>query len=238
MIVIKNLSKSFDGVEVVKSVSLGVDKGEIVAVIGPSGSGKSTFLRCVNHIEEPDQGQIAIDGVVINKRNVNKIRKNIGMVFQHFNLFPHMRVMENITYAPMKVLGMKRGAATELANELLRKVHMQKYSRAYPANLSGGQKQRVAIVRALAMKPKIMLFDEPTSALDPEMVKEVLNVIKALTHTGITMIIVTHLMAFAREIADKIIFFAEGEILEVSPPAKFFKHPETARAKEFLERVL
>lgn len=238
MIVIKNLCKSFNGLEIVKNVSISIAKGEIVAIIGPSGSGKSTFLRCINYLEQPDGGQIAIDGVVMERRNINKIRKNIGMVFQHLNLFPHMRVMENITYAPMKVLGIKKHAATELARELLKKVHMQRYGSAYPDTLSGGQKQRVAIVRALAMQPKIMLFDEPTSALDPEMVKEVLTVIKSLIHTGITIVIVTHLMAFAKEIADKIVFFAEGEILEIASPTKFFKHPETARAKEFLERVL
>lgn len=238
MIVIKNLSKSFNGIKIVNDVSLTVDKGEIVAIVGPSGGGKSTFLRCINHIEEPDDGHIAIDGVVMDKHNVSKLRKDIGMVFQHFNLFPHMRVLENITYAPIKVLGMKQQEAMKRASDLLRQVHMQKYSSAYPANLSGGQKQRIAIVRALAMQPKIMLFDEPTSALDPEMVKEVLTVIKALIHTGITIIIVTHLMSFAKEIADRILFFSDGKILEDTPPAKFFKRPATARAKEFLERVL
>jgi polar amino acid transport system ATP-binding protein len=238
MITIKNLSKSFDGIDVVKDVSLTVKTNEVVAIIGPSGGGKSTFLRCLNHIEKPDAGEIGIDGVLITNHNIANARKDIGMVFQSFNLFPHMNVIENIIYAPMKVLGLKRNVAFERAEELLAKVHMQKYKTSYPSNLSGGQKQRVAIVRALAMQPKILLFDEPTSALDPEMVKEVLTVIKSLVHTGITILIVTHLMSFAEEIADKIIFFANGKIVETATPKQFFHYPKTTRAKEFLNKVL
>ena len=238
MIVIKNLYKKFGEKEVVVNANLTVAKNKVVAIIGPSGGGKSTFLRCINYMEEPDDGTIEIDNNLVTKNNISKARKNIGMVFQHFNLFPHMRVIENIIYAPMKVRGINKNKSTEIAKELLKKVHMQKYEKAYPANLSGGQKQRIAIIRALAMQPKIMLFDEPTSSLDPEMVQEVLMVIKSLVHTGITIIIVTHLMSFAKEIADEIVFFADGKILEVSSPNKFFKHPKNSRAKEFLKKVL
>ena len=238
MIVIKNLCKKFDDIEVLTDVSLTVAKNKVVAIIGPSGGGKSTFLRCINYIEEPDSGVIEIDGNLISKNNIFKARKNIGMVFQHFNLFPHMNLIDNIIYAPMKVLGMNKKDSVARARELLNKVHMQKYEKAYPASLSGGQKQRSAIIRALAMRPKIMLFDEPTSSLDPEMVKEVLMVIKSLVHTGITIIIVTHLMTFAREIADEIVFFANGQIIETTPPKKFFSNPKSFRAKEFLKKVL
>jgi polar amino acid transport system ATP-binding protein len=238
MIVIKNLCKSFNDLEAVKDVSLTVQTNEVLAIIGPSGGGKSTFLRCLNHMEAPDSGVLEIDGELVTQRNMVKARRNIGMVFQHFNLFPHMNVIENIIYAPIKVLGMKRADAIERATTLLKKVHMLKYKEAYPDNLSGGQQQRVAIVRALAMEPKILLFDEPTSSLDPEMVKEVLAVIKALAHTGITMLIVTHLMGFAKEIADRIVFFADGKIVEIATPKKFFSNPQTARAKEFLDKVL
>jgi ABC-type polar amino acid transport system ATPase subunit len=238
MIIIKNLCKSFNDLEAVKDVNLTVKTNEVLAIIGPSGGGKSTFLRCLNHMETPDSGVIEIDGELVTQRNIIKARRNIGMVFQHFNLFPHMNVLENIIYAPIKVLGMKRVDAIERATTLLKKVHMLKYKEAYPDNLSGGQQQRVAIVRALAMEPKILLFDEPTSSLDPEMVKEVLVVIKALAHTGITMIIVTHLMGFAKEIADRIVFFADGKIVEIAAPKKFFSSPQTTRAKEFLDKVL
>ncbi|NRA73560.1 MAG: amino acid ABC transporter ATP-binding protein [Rickettsiales bacterium] len=237
MIVIKNLCKKFNDMHVVNSASLTVKKNKVAVIIGPSGSGKSTFLRCINHMEEPDSGIIEIDGNLITRNNISKARKNIGMVFQSFNLFPHMRVIDNIIYAPMKVLGLSRTKSVKQAKELLKKVHMQKYEQAYPANLSGGQKQRVAIVRALAMQPKVMLFDEPTSSLDPEMVKEVLMVIKSLVHTGITIIIVTHLMSFAKEVADEVVFFANGQVVESAPPKKFFSHPKTARAKEFLKKV-
>ena len=238
MITIKNLCKSFNGTAAVKDVSLTVETNEVIAIVGPSGGGKSTFLRCLNHMEEPDSGTIEIDGELVIKNNISRARKNMGMVFQHFNLFPHMTVIENIIYAPMKVLGMDRIDALRRAKNLLDKVHMQKHEKAYPANLSGGQKQRVAIVRALAMQPKIMLFDEPTSSLDPEMVKEVLEVIKSLAHTGITIFIVTHLMSFAEEIADRVVFFANGKIVEVAPPKKFFHSPKTTRAKEFLDKVV
>jgi arginine/lysine/histidine transport system ATP-binding protein len=237
MIIIKNLCKSFNGTAAVKDVSLTVETNEVIAIVGPSGGGKSTFLRCLNHMEEPDSGTIEIDGELVIKNNISRARKNMGMVFQHFNLFPHMTVIENIIYAPMKVLGMNKMDALRRAKNLLDKVHMQKHEKAYPANLSGGQKQRVAIVRALAMRPKIMLFDEPTSSLDPEMVKEVLEVIKSLAHTGITIFIVTHLMSFAEEIADRVVFFANGKIVEVAPPKKFFHNPKTMRAKEFLDKV-
>ena len=237
MIVIENICKKFRDIQVVNKASLTIDKNKVVAIIGPSGGGKSTFLRCINYMEKPDSGTIKIEGNLITKDNILRARKNIGMVFQHFNLFPHMCVIDNIIYAPMRVLGMKKKEAVRLAKELLKKVHMQKYEREYPANLSGGQKQRIAIVRALAMKPKIMLFDEPTSALDPEMVKEVLTVIKSLVHTGITIIIVTHLMSFAKEIADEIVFFANGQVIETTSSKKFFNHPKTVRAKEFLKKV-
>jgi ABC-type polar amino acid transport system ATPase subunit len=238
MITIKNLSKKFDDIEVVKDVSLTVKTNEVVAIVGPSGGGKSSFLRCLNYIAKPDSGEIEIDGELITPHNISKARKNMGMVFQQFNLFPHMNVLENIIYAPIKVLGMKEKDAIERATTLLKKVHMQKYKNSYPANLSGGQKQRIAIVRALAMQPKILLFDEPTSALDPAMVKEVLSVIKSLVHTGITILIVTHLMSFAEEIADKIVFFANGKIVETATPKEFFNSPKTKRAKEFLNKVL
>jgi len=238
MIVIRNLYKSFNDTEVVKGVNLTVAKNEVIAIIGPSGGGKSTFLRCINHIEKPTSGDIEIDGQTITKDNVAKARKNIGMVFQHFNLFPHMCVLDNIIYAPMKVLGLKRTEATKIARNLLKQVYMQKHEQDYPSSLSGGQKQRIAIVRALAMQPKVMLFDEPTSSLDPEMVKEVLTVIKSLAHTGITMLIVTHQMNFARDTADRIVFFANGTIVETSTPKEFFSSPKTTRAKQFLEKVL
>ena len=238
MIIIKNLCKTFNGAAAVKDVSLTVETNEVIAIVGPSGGGKSTLLRCLNYMEKPDSGTIEIDGELVIKNNISRARKNMGMVFQHFNLFPHMNVMENIIYAPMKVLGIKKTDAVRHAKELLDRVHMQKYEKAYPANLSGGQQQRIAIVRALAMEPKIMLFDEPTSSLDPEMVKEVLEVIKSLVHTGITILIVTHLMNFAKEIADRIVFFADGKIVEIAPSKKFFTHPGTPRAKEFLNKVL
>jgi ABC-type polar amino acid transport system ATPase subunit len=237
MIVIKNLCKNFNEMEAVKDVSLTIETNEVIAIIGPSGGGKSSFLRCLNDMEKPDSGSIEIDGDFVTN-NKSKSRKNIGMVFQHFNLFPHMDVIENIIYAPMKVLGMTKKDAEERAMTLLKKVHMQKHSFSYPANLSGGQKQRIAIVRALAMEPKILLFDEPTSALDPEMVKEVLEVIKSLVHTGITILLVTHLMNFAKEIADRVVFFADGKIIEIAKPKQFFSKPKTARAQEFLDKVL
>lgn len=222
MIKVEHLHKQFGHNEVLKDISTEVGKGEVVVVIGPSGSGKSTFLRCLNFLEEPTKGRIWIDGEEITdkKTNVMKVRSEIGMVFQHFHLFPHKRVLDNLTYAPMKVKKMNRQTAEEKARELLRKVGLTEKEEAYPDSLSGGQKQRVAIARALAMEPKLMLFDEPTSALDPEMVKEVLNVMKDLAQTGMTMVIVTHEMGFAREVADRVLFLDGGKILEDSTDRK------------------
>lgn len=238
MLVVKNISKKFGDNTVVNSVSINISKGEVLAIIGPSGSGKSTFLRCINFIETPDSGSIEIDGSIINENNVMMARKNIGMVFQTFNLFPHMNVMDNITYAPINVLKIDAKKAKQDAEKLLARVNMEGFGKYYPSNLSGGQKQRVAIARALAMSPSILLFDEPTSSLDPEMVKEVLEVIKSLADTGITMIIVTHEMGFAKEVADRVAFFDGGKILEESPPKSFFNAPKTKRAKDFLDKVL
>lgn len=217
-----------------------IDQGEVVAIIGPSGSGKSTFLRCINLLEDPTGGFIWIKDKEITKPQVNKlaIRKNIGMVFQHFHLFPHMTVLENVTYAPIKVKHMKKDLAEKLAEELLAKVGLTEKINAYPNRLSGGQKQRVAIARALAMDPEIMLFDEPTSALDPEMVKEVLDVMKDLAQTGMTMVVVTHEMNFAKEVADRIFFMDEGQIVEEGKPKDFFSKPKTKRAEDFLSKVL
>ncbi|AWP38356.1 MULTISPECIES: amino acid ABC transporter ATP-binding protein [Heyndrickxia] len=240
MIKVEHLHKQFGHNEVLKDISTEVGKGEVVVVIGPSGSGKSTFLRCLNFLEEPTKGRISIDGEEITdkKTNVMKVRSEIGMVFQHFHLFPHKRVLDNLTYAPMKVKKMNRQTAEEKARELLRKVGLTEKEEAYPDSLSGGQKQRVAIARALAMEPKLMLFDEPTSALDPEMVKEVLNVMKDLAQTGMTMVIVTHEMGFAREVADRVLFLDGGKILEDSTPDEFFSRPKTTRAQDFLDKVL
>ena len=212
----------------------------MVTLIGPSGSGKSTILRCINLLERPTKGQVFIEGKDITqpRTDVQSIRKDIRMVFQLFNLFPHMTVMENMTYAPMKVNRQTKDAAEAKAMELLKLVGLTDKAKAYPGKLSGGQKQRIAIARALAMEPKIMLFDEPTSALDPEMVKEVLEVIKGLAHTGITMALVTHEMGFAREVSDRICFIDDGQIVEDNTPEEFFSHPETERARSFLEKVL
>jgi len=225
---------------VLDQISTTVEKGEVVAIIGPSGSGKSTFLRCLNLLETPTSGEIYINGqnILDRKTNITEIRKNIGMVFQHFHLFPHMTVLENIAYAPQKVKKIKKGEAVEKARQLLAKVGLSDKESAYPNQLSGGQKQRVAIARALAMEPEIMLFDEPTSALDPEMVKEVLDVMKDLVKTGMTMLIVTHEMRFAREAADRILFLADGKIVEEGDPESFFTSPKTDRAKEFLSKLL
>ena len=212
----------------------------MVTLIGPSGSGKSTILRCMNLLERPTSGQVFIEGqdITAPKTDIQKIRKDIGMVFQHFNLFPHMTVMENMVYAPVKVNKMPKDQAREKAMELLKLVGLTEKADAYPGKLSGGQKQRIAIARALAMEPKIMLFDEPTSALDPEMVKEVLEVIKGLAHTGITMALVTHEMGFAREVSDRICFIDNGQIVEDTNPAEFFANPKSERAQNFLEKVL
>ncbi|SHG08852.1 amino acid ABC transporter ATP-binding protein [Ornithinibacillus halophilus] len=240
MIKTTELTKVFGENTVLKNISTTIKPGEVVAVIGPSGSGKSTFLRCLNLLEEPSAGDIEIDGKVITTPKVNKleVRKNIGMVFQHFHLFPHMTVLDNVTYAPIKVKKFSKEAAEEMGKELLAKVGLSDKVEAYPNRLSGGQKQRVAIARALAMDPEVMLFDEPTSALDPEMVKEVLDVMKDLAQTGMTMVVVTHEMNFAKEVADRILFLDNGVLMEEGEPSTFFAKPKTQRAKDFLDKVL
>lgn len=240
MIKIEKMSKSFGKHEVLKNISTTIAEGEVVAVIGPSGSGKSTFLRCLNLLEKPNGGTITIKDKVITeaKTNTLKVRENIGMVFQHFHLFPHKTVLENIMYAPVNVKKESKQAAQEKAEELLRKVGLFEKRNDYPNRLSGGQKQRVAIARALAMNPEIMLFDEPTSALDPEMVKEVLQVMKELVETGMTMVIVTHEMGFAKEVADRVLFMDQGMIVEDGNPKEFFLSPKSKRAQDFLEKIL
>ncbi|WP_026564025.1 amino acid ABC transporter ATP-binding protein [Bacillus sp. UNC41MFS5] len=240
MIKVENLYKQFGNNEVLKNISTNIDSGEVVSIIGPSGSGKSTFLRCLNLLETPTKGKVWINNQELtdSKTNIMKVREQIGMVFQHFYLFPHLSVLDNLTYAPMKVKGDSRELAEKKARELLARVGLTEKEKAFPNNLSGGQKQRVAIARALAMEPKLMLFDEPTSALDPEMVKEVLNVMKDLAQSGMTMAIVTHEMGFAREVSDRIIFLDEGVLLEEGSPDEFFNNPRTDRAKDFLEKVL
>ncbi|MEG7380943.1 arginine ABC transporter ATP-binding protein ArtR [Bacillus subtilis] len=240
MIKVEQLSKSFGKHEVLKDISTTISEGEVVAVIGPSGSGKSTFLRCLNLLEKPNDGTITIKDKEITKQKTNtlKVRENIGMVFQHFHLFPHKTVLENIMYAPVNVKKESKQAAQEKAEELLRKVGLFEKRNDYPNRLSGGQKQRVAIARALAMNPDIMLFDEPTSALDPEMVKEVLQVMKELVETGMTMVIVTHEMGFAKEVADRVLFMDQGMIVEDGNPKEFFLSPKSKRAQDFLEKIL
>lgn len=240
MIKVEHVSKSFGNLEVLRDISLHIGKGEVVVIVGPSGSGKSTLLRCINLLEKPSGGSIYIkdQDITDRKTDIMAVRQNVGMVFQHFNLFPHMTVMGNMIYAPTKVKGISKDQAEAKAMELLTRVGLQDKAYEYPAKLSGGQKQRVAIARALAMEPEIMLFDEPTSALDPEMVKEVLLVIKGLAHTGITMALVTHEMAFAREVADRICFLDGGVLLEDAKPADFFRNPTSERAKQFLEKML
>ncbi len=240
MIKVEHLYKSFGKLDVLKDISTEIKRGDVVAIIGPSGSGKSTFLRCMNLLEVPTRGKIIINGqdITAPKADVAKIRQNIGMVFQHFHLFPHMTVLQNLTYAPTKVKGMSKEAAEKKAKELLARVGLSDKADVYPSRLSGGQKQRVAIARSLAMEPEIMLFDEPTSALDPEMVKEVLEVMKSLAHTGMTMAIVTHEMGFAREVADRIMFLDGGRLVEEAAPQEFFSNPKSERAKQFLEKML
>lgn len=240
MIDVKNLSKSFGDHLVLDHISEHISEGEKVVVIGPSGSGKSTFLRCLNLLEEPTGGTITFDGTEITdpKVDINAVRRHMGMVFQHFNLFPNMTIKKNITLAPVQTGLMKQEEADAEAMRLLRRVGLEEKADAYPAQLSGGQKQRIAIVRALAMKPKVMLFDEPTSALDPEMVGEVLDVMKELAREGMTMVVVTHEMGFAREVASRVLFMDGGHILEQNTPAEFFDHPKEARTKEFLSKVL
>ncbi len=240
MIKIENLYKSFGDLEVLKGIDYEVKEKEVICVIGPSGSGKSTFLRCINLLEEITAGAVYIDGVKVNDPNtdINEVRKEVGMVFQQFNLFPHMNVLDNITISPRKVKGMNPTEAEELAIQLLEKVGLKDKAKAYPEQLSGGQMQRVAIARALAMQPKIMLFDEPTSALDPEMVKEVLDVMKQLAFEGMTMVVVTHEMGFAREVGDRIIFMDQGYIVEEGTPEDIFVHAKNERTKAFLSKVL
>ena len=240
MIKIEHISKKFKDLEVLKDISLEIAKGEVVAIIGPSGSGKSTLLRCINLLETPTSGKVFIDGVDTTAKNTDiaAIRKNVGMVFQHFNLFPHMTVLRNMTYAPMTVNKLDKAQAEKKALELLDRVGLRDKASVYPSKLSGGQKQRVAIARALAMEPEVLLIDEPTSALDPEMVKEVLEVIKSLAHTGITMALVTHEMGFAREVSDKVCFLDGGYLVEVAPPEEFFASPKSERAQQFLDKVL
>lgn len=238
-----DLHKSFWDLEVLKGINTEIHKGEVVAIIGPSGSGKSTFIRCLNLLEEPTKGQVFFKDTDITSKakkevDIDKVREHIGMVFQHFNLFPHMSVLDNLTLAPIKIKGMSEQAAKEQAIELLKKVGLEEKKDAYPNNLSGGQKQRVAIARALAMNPEVMLFDEPTSALDPEMVKEVLNVIKSLAQSKMTIVIVTHEMGFAKEVADRVMFMDEGIIMEEGTPDEIFNHPKNQRTKEFLDKVM
>lgn len=240
MIKVKGLYKSFGDLDVLKGIDNVIKEKEVVCVIGPSGSGKSTFLRCINLLEEITAGEIFIDGVKVNDKgtDINEIRTEVGMVFQQFNLFPHMRVLDNITLAPKKIRKMKAEAADELAYQLLEKVGLSDKANAYPEQLSGGQQQRVAIARSLAMKPKIMLFDEPTSALDPEMVKEVLDVMKQLAHEGMTMVVVTHEMGFAKEMGDRVLFLDQGHLVEEGEPDQVFNHPKNERTKAFLSKVL
>ena len=240
MIRTENLHKSFGDLHVLQGVDQTIRKGEVVSIIGPSGGGKSTFLRCLNLLEKPEEGMIFFQGTEITGKGVNidVHRQKMGMVFQHFNIFPHLSVAENITLAPKLLRGLSESQANDLARDLLDRVGLLSKFDEMPGNLSGGQKQRLAIVRALAMEPEVMLFDEPTSALDPEMVGEVLDVIKGLVKTGMTSVIVTHEMRFAREVSDRCLFIAEGKVLEDAPPEEFFDHPKHPRLKEFLSKVL
>ncbi|MFP5279766.1 amino acid ABC transporter ATP-binding protein [Bacillus sp. JNUCC-24] len=240
MITVKNLKKSFGDHEVLKDINAVIEEKEVVCVIGPSGSGKSTFLRCLNKLEDITAGEVVVHGHTITdpKVNINKVRQEVGMVFQHFNLFPHKTVLENITIAPIKVKGIEKKAAVEKALDLLEKVGLKDKAKSYPNQLSGGQKQRVAIARALAMDPKVLLFDEPTSALDPEVVGDVLAVMKQLAVEGMTMIVVTHEMGFAREVGDRVIFMDGGYIVEEDKPEALFGNPQHERTKSFLSKVL
>ncbi|WP_336163808.1 amino acid ABC transporter ATP-binding protein [Fusobacterium polymorphum] len=240
MINVENLSKNFGDLKVLKNISTTINKGEIISIIGPSGSGKSTFLRCINKLEEPTEGHIYIDGMDLMDKNtdINKIRERVGMVFQHFNLFPNMTVLENLTLSPIMVKKESKEEAEKYALYLLEKVGLSDKASSYPTQLSGGQKQRIAIARALAMKPEVILFDEPTSALDPEMIKEVLDVMRDLAKEGMTMLIVTHEMGFARNVGNRILFMDNGEIIEDCSPKDFFENPTNERIKDFLNKVL
>ena len=239
MINIKGLCKSYGDVHVLKGIDLDIREKEVVVIIGPSGSGKSTLLRCMNYLEEPTKGSVSVDGILLDgEANINKVREEVGMVFQRFNLFPHMTVLQNIMLAPMKVRNIAKEEAEKTARELLARVGLADKADNYPTQLSGGQQQRVVIARALAMKPKVMLFDEPTSALDPEMVGEVLDVMRKLAEEGMTMVIVTHEMGFAREVGDRLLFVDEGKILEQGVPKEVFEHPQQERTRLFLSKVL
>ena len=241
MIVVKGLKKSFNGNVVLDGIDEHIEKGEKLVIIGPSGSGKSTFLRCLNLMERPDSGEILFDGEDITKlkeKEIDRVRRRMGMVFQHFNLFPHLTIRRNITLAPVRLGLMKQDDADKKADELLKRVGLPDKAEVYPAQLSGGQKQRIAIARSLAMDPEVMLFDEPTSALDPEMVGEVLELMKQLAKDGMTMAVVTHEMGFAREVASRVLFMADGNILERNTPEEFFTAPKNQRLKDFLSRVL
>ncbi len=239
MIQIKDLHKSFGDLQVLKGIDLTIAEKEVVVIIGPSGSGKSTLLRCINYLEEPTSGTIVFDGIPLSgEANINEIRKEVGMVFQRFNLFPHMTVLQNLMLAPMKVRKISKTEAEETAHKYLKKVGMEEKANSYPDQLSGGQQQRVAIARALCMKPKALLFDEPTSALDPEMVNEVLDVMKELANEGMTMAVVTHEMGFAREVGDRVIFVDGGKIQEEGTPEEVFHHPKNERTQAFLSKIL
>ena len=239
MIYVSNLHKQFGELEVLKGIDCHIEKGECVVFIGPSGSGKSTFLRCLNLLEQPTKGSVIFDDVDLmdSKVEINKIRQEIGMVFQHFNLFPHKTILENITLAPIKLKNIKKEEAEQKAMELLKRVGLESKANNYPAQLSGGQKQRVAIARTLAMSPKVVLFDEPTSALDPEMVKEVLDVMKQMASEGMTMVVVTHEMGFAKDVSDRVVFMDQGKIIEEGTPLDIFNNPQNERTKNFLSKV-
>jgi len=240
VIEIKNLNKSFGKNHILKGINTHIDKGQVVVVIGPSGSGKSTFLRCLNLLECPEEGDIIFEGedITSKKTNINKVREKMGMVFQQFNLFPHKTVLENITISPIKVKKLSQEKANEIAMKLLKKIGLDDKASFYPSQLSGGQKQRIAIARALAMEPDVMLFDEPTSALDPEMVGEVLNVMKDLALEGMTMVVVTHEMGFAKEVGDRVMFMDEGKILEEGTPEDIFNNAKNSRTKDFLSKII
>ena len=238
MIDVKNLQKRFGDLVVLDGIDLKVDPGDVIVLVGPSGCGKSTFLRCLTHLEEPSGGQIFLDGKEVTDKEIDHVRSRMGMVFQHFNLFPHMTVKKNITFAPVKLRKMTQAEADKKAMELLERIGLADKADEYPNMLSGGQKQRIAIVRALAMDPEVLLFDEPTSALDPEMVGEVLELMKKLAKNGMTMVVVTHEMGFAKEVASRVIFIDKGKIQEDKPPQEFFANPENPRLRDFLSKVL
>ena len=237
-LIVKNLKKHYGKNKVLNGINFELHEGERVVVLGPSGSGKSTFLRCLNRLEEPSSGSIYFDGIEVTDKNIRKIRRDVGMVFQHFNLINNLTVMENLILAPVKLKVMKRDAAEKRAHELLRHIGLPSKADAYPASLSGGQKQRIAIIRAMMLSPEVLLFDEPTSALDPESIGDVLSLIRELADRGMTIMIVTHEMSFAREIATRIVFVDKGKIIEEGTPEEFFNHPKTPRVREFLKKVL